>query len=210
VFIASIFLPHHPTESLGGAKPLFFKLFPFPLSKGKGIQEMGLTNTFETLALLPNRAFIVYNIKRGRSTRKEIEVRTGSSLMIRKFVLLALLIIGLLLAGCNGGTVEMGTLEGRVTIGPLRPVERPGEKRPIPPEVYEARKVMVYDKKGSKLVKKVDLGQDGYYSVELKPGIYTVDINRIGIDSSSDVPKKIEIRPGETVKLDIDIDTGIR
>ena len=68
----------------------------------------------------------------------------------------------------------------------------------------------VYDKNGSKPVKKVDLGQDGYYNVKLKPGIYTVDINHVGIDSSSDVPKKIEIRPAETVELNIDIDTGIR
>ena len=48
------------------------------------------------------------------------------------------------------------------------------------------------------------------YSIELETGIYIIDINRIGIDSSSDVPLEIEIRPGETVKLDIDIDTGIR
>jgi hypothetical protein len=44
----------------------------------------------------------------------------------------------------------------------------------------------------------------------LKPGIYTVDINRIGMDSSSDVPKQVEIKPDVTVSLDIDIDTGIR
>jgi len=129
--------------------------------------------------------------------------------MIKNFVLLVV-VIGLLLAGCSGGTLETGTLEGRVTIGPLSPVEQPGEKPPVPPEVYEARKVMVYDRSGSKLIEKVDLGQDGYYSVKLSPGIYTVDINYSGIDSSGDVPKKIEIRAGETVKLDIDIDTGIR
>ncbi|MEE9583710.1 MAG: hypothetical protein V3W01_03515 [Dehalococcoidales bacterium] len=41
-------------------------------------------------------------------------------------------------------------------------------------------------------------------------GTYTVDINYSGIDSSPDVPKKIEIKPGETVRVEIDIDTGIR
>ena len=130
--------------------------------------------------------------------------------MTKSFVLLAVIVIGLLFSACSAGTVEMGTLEGTVTIGPIWPVERPGEERTIPPSVYEARKVMVYDKNGSKLVKQVDLEYGGYYSVELKPDTYIVDINRIGIDSSSDVPKEIEIRPGETVKLDIDIDTGIR
>ena len=69
---------------------------------------------------------------------------------------------------------------------------------------------MVCDKNERNLVKQVDIDCDGRYRVELKPGVYTIDINRIGIDHSSDVPKKVEIRAGETVALDIDIDTGIR
>ena len=39
-------------------------------------------------------------------------------------------------------------------------------------------------------VEEVSLSSEGYYSVQLKPGTYTLDINRIGIDSSSDVPKQ--------------------
>jgi hypothetical protein len=131
-------------------------------------------------------------------------------MMKKGLLLLVVIITGLLLAGCSVKTAETGTLEGTVTIGPIWPVARSGDERPIPPEVYEARKVMVYDKNGSKLVKQVDLEYGGHYSVELEPGTYIVDINRIGIDSSSDVPVEIEIRSGETVKLDIDIDTGIR
>ena len=97
-----------------------------------------------------------------------------------------------------------------VTIGPISPVEQPGDKPPVPPEVYEARKVMIYESSGNKLIREVDLGQEGYYSTTLKPGTYIVDINHAGIDSSPDVPRKIEISSGETVELDIDIDTGIR
>lgn len=122
---------------------------------------------------------------------------------------LAMFII-LPIAGCIGETQEPGILEGRVTIGPIWPVERPGEQKPIPPEVYEARKVMVYDKSGKKLVEEVSLTNEGYYKVQLKTGTYTIDINRIGSDSSSDVPKQIVIESGQTVLLNIDIDTGIR
>ncbi len=125
-------------------------------------------------------------------------------------LLLVTVIIGLLLVGCYGGASETGVLTGTVTIGPIWPVEPPGGSPPIPPEVYSARKVMVYDKDRSRLVEKVDLGPDGYYKVELKAGTYIVDINYLGVDSSSDVPQKIEIKPGETVRLNIDIDTGIR
>ena len=112
--------------------------------------------------------------------------------------------------GCPGTSQSPGILEGHVTIGPLSPVETPGEKPPVPPEVYEARKVMVYDESGSRLVAQVDIDSEGQYRVELKPGSYSVDINRIGIDHSADVPTQVDIVSGGTVRLDIDIDTGIR
>jgi hypothetical protein len=60
------------------------------------------------------------------------------------------------------------------------------------------------------LLKTVDIDCDGRYRVELEPGVYRVDINRIGVDFSSDVPEQVEITAGLTFKLDIDIDTGIR
>lgn len=116
----------------------------------------------------------------------------------------------MLLAGCSTATVETGTLEGNVTIGPLQPVEKPGEKPPVPCEVYEARKVMVYDRSGKNLVRQVDIDCNGHYQVDLKPATYTIDINRIGIDYSGEVPTQIDIRSGDVVTLDIDIDTGIR
>ena len=105
---------------------------------------------------------------------------------------------------------KSGTLQGNVTIGPFQPVERPGEEPPVPCEVYEARKIMVYDEHGSNLINQVDIDCEGDYWIELDPGVYTVDINRIGIDHSSDVPRTVRIEPGKTIVLDIDIDTGIR
>lgn len=130
--------------------------------------------------------------------------------MKRNLILLALIIIGLLLAGCSTGTTEPGLLQGYVTIGPIWPVEREGEEPEIPCEVYEARKIMVYHKNGRDLLKQVDIDCDGRYRVELEPGVYTVDINRIGVDFSGDLPEQVEIMAGLTSSLDIDIDTGIR
>ncbi|MFC1932603.1 META domain-containing protein [Chloroflexota bacterium] len=103
-----------------------------------------------------------------------------------------------------------GILQGVVTIGPITPVERPDEKPPIPPEVYEARKIMVSDKSGRNLIQLIDIDSTGRYVAHLKSGIYTVDINHIGIDSSDDIPKQVEIQSGITIRLDINIDTGIR
>jgi len=128
---------------------------------------------------------------------------------MRRAILL-LVVLAMVVTACRPASQETGVLEGRVTIGPISPVEREGEKREVPPEVYEARKVMVYDRSGKRLVKQVDLGEDGHYSVNLKPGTYVVDINRIGVDRSGDVPAEIRVAAGETVVVDIDIDTGIR
>jgi hypothetical protein len=128
--------------------------------------------------------------------------------MARPVLALALLFL-LLLPACTGG--GEGTLSGQVTIGPLSPVVRPGDTpQPVPPEVYAARQVMVYDARGKKLVREVSLGTDGSYRAALKAGVYTVDINYGGIDHSPDVPRQVEITAGETFRLDIDIDTGIR
>lgn len=130
--------------------------------------------------------------------------------MVNRYVILLVAIIVLFIGGCSSVSSETGMLQGKVTIGPISPVERPGETSTIPCEVYEAIKIMVYDEKGNKLIQQIDIDCDGGYITELKPGIYTIDINRIGIDHSSDVPQKVEIKSSITVRLDIDIDTGIR
>lgn len=110
-----------------------------------------------------------------------------------------------------GGPEEHGTLQGYVTIGPLVPVVREGELEPTPaPEVYAARKIVIYDEDGGKEIIQVDIDGEGNYVVELPVGVYTVDINRLGIDSGLDLPTRIEIMADQVVVLDIDIDTGIR
>ena len=121
-----------------------------------------------------------------------------------------LLAVGFVISGCSNGNTEAGILTGKVTIGPISPVVRPGEELTIPCEVYEARKIMVYAGDKEELIEQVDIDCDGIYMVELKPDVYTIDINRIGVDYSAEVPRKIVIRAGETFELNLDIDTGIR
>lgn len=130
--------------------------------------------------------------------------------MIEKILIIVIAVAGLLIVSCSSTPVEAGTIQGNVTIGPLVPVEQPGVTYQVPCEVYEARKILVYEKNGRDLVKEVAIDCDGRYQAELPPGSYVIDINRIGIDHSSEVPAEIEIRSLETVWLDIDIDTGIR
>ena len=137
--------------------------------------------------------------------------------MSRKWAVLGLclVVISVLLNACSpfsgAGEAGKGVLEGKVSIGPLTPVQRIGEPEPTPaPEVFAARQVVIFSQDGQKEIARVQIGADGSYRVELAPGEYLVDINRLGIDSSKDLPVVIQIEREQTTRLDIDIDTGIR
>ena len=124
-------------------------------------------------------------------------------------IILLLFVLSAMLISCGGIRQANGVLEGQVSIGPIVPVE-PTTPVPTPPEVYAARKVLVYDRYHSKLIETASLDDNGYYRIELAPGLYVVDINHVGIDRSSEVPKTIETEPGITVVRNISIDTGLR
>jgi len=70
--------------------------------------------------------------------------------------------------------------------------------------------VLIYNSSRTELIAEVVIDCNGHYWVELKSGGYTVDINRNGFGHVSGVPEKIELKSGQTIALNIDIDTGIR
>jgi len=106
--------------------------------------------------------------------------------------------------------IKEGFLEGKVNIGPICPVERPGVPCPVPTEAYAARMIYVYEKGKSAVYGQVSIKSDGTYQTALPSGEYVVDLKPNGIDRSSDVPAVVVIKEGETTTLDINIDTGIR
>jgi hypothetical protein len=130
-------------------------------------------------------------------------------------VLLFVLATGLLAVSCQPGGPESVLLQGAVTIGPLSPVERPGEDTYVPPEVFKDRKLIIYDASGKKLVREVYFtqighGATGYYTAQIAPGTYTIDIYHNGMDRADNLPQKITVSADETVTIDVNIDTGIR
>ena len=132
----------------------------------------------------------------------------------RTLVIIALVIITLagavaLYAGMFQQGDVSGTLKGTVTIGPLCPVEPCSVPRDQVVAAYAARPLLIMTKGGT-FVQSVTADPDTGYSISLRPGTYVVDIAHQGIGGSPDLPKTVTIRAGETVRLDIDIDTGIR
>lgn len=115
------------------------------------------------------------------------------------------------LIGVIPGVVGPGYLQGHVSIGPLRPVEKAGEPAPtVPPQVYAARQIIIYHPDGQTVVTRLKLDDQGNYHVTLAPGEYVVNMVRVGIDRAGGLPAAITIQSGVTQTLDISIDTGIR
>ena len=120
----------------------------------------------------------------------------------------------------DGEVPENGILQGKVTIGPLCPVEPCN----LPPEqiakIYTSRKVIIYEKDTKQKVVEDNLDKNGEYSFNLKSGSYIVDIsdgdgNILPLDLGrpfwgSANPQEVEVKAGEKVVVDFDIDTGIR
>lgn len=107
--------------------------------------------------------------------------------------------------------VKTGILEGRITIGPLCPVERiPPDPNCQPTEAtYKAWQIAVYtlDKK-TKIVQ-IEPDLDGSYQIELPVGNYLVDFEEEHMFGRS-LPTSVVIEKEQTKVLNIDIDTGIR
>jgi hypothetical protein len=132
--------------------------------------------------------------------------------MLRKLLVFS---IFFLLSACSifpaAATQVPGILKGEVTVGPLQPVERIGVPTPtVPPQVYTTRGIEIYRQDGKTLVKSLYFSPDGSYQVELAPGKYVVRLMPTGIDHAGELPADVTIQSGETVTLNIDIDTGIR
>lgn len=114
--------------------------------------------------------------------------------------------------GCNNPTdpemaMPRGRLSGLVTIGPNCPGPQPC---PTPPSAYRERKVLVFNSDRSRLLFTVDIDSMGFYLLDLGAATYVVDIRGIGVDTTRDVPRTVQIRASQVTRVDINIDTGIR
>ncbi|MCX6771256.1 MAG: hypothetical protein NTX79_04330 [Candidatus Micrarchaeota archaeon] len=101
------------------------------------------------------------------------------------------------------------TLYGKITIGPLCPVEPCNRTFD-----YGGVRVNVYDAASKNRVARVNADSSGYYGVNLAPGNYLVNVtdaagNSFGLPSL-DYTQSFTIEKGHMIRMDFDIDTGIR
>jgi len=126
----------------------------------------------------------------------------------------AFLAVLLFVSGCdNQTTKEDGVLEGKISIGPICPVEtNPPAPGCLPTaETYKAYPVSVWTLDGRNKIAQINPSPDGSYTMDLAPGRYLVTLEnaqtRIG---SSNLPAEISIISNVKTVLNISIDTGIR
>jgi hypothetical protein len=133
--------------------------------------------------------------------------------MVRYIITLA----ALLQLACNSPTAPVtttpkvfGRLSGLVTIGPNCPVQRDDTPCPTPPSAYAARKILVMDEQGTKILFTVDIDAQGLYVIDLAPAKYRIDLKPSGIDRSNELPTVVEIHANSVTTLNVNIDTGLR
>ncbi len=118
----------------------------------------------------------------------------------------AIFLLSLILFGC--ASQPNGTLKGKITIGPLCPVEPCHLTQEQIDLAYTSRSIIVYSQDRSTIISQASIPPGGNYSLELPPGTYFVTIRPGGI---GEYPlHEVTIISGQATTLDMDVDTGIR
>ena len=134
---------------------------------------------------------------------------TGRAVFICMPGIMILTVAMVLISGCIQADSGTGTLAGTVSIGPLCPVEPCSVPHDRIVAAYAARPITISTPGGSAVATIIADPETGY-SVSLKPGTYVIDTQHQRIGGSRDLPATVTLRSGETVRLNISIDTGIR
>ena len=134
-------------------------------------------------------------------------------MQLKRAILFLLLV--LLIAACKGESptdpidkvVIRGRLSGVVTIGPNCP---PPASCPTTPSDFARRKILVYNEAHTSVLFTVDIDSTGFYLIDLPLGRYTLDLQGLATDRTSDLPRVVDIIPNVVTSVNVGIDTGIR
>lgn len=116
--------------------------------------------------------------------------------------------------------VKYGTLKGKISIGPLCPVEPCKITPERIMEIYKNRKIFIYSRASKEKVGQTAVKADGSYQLSLAEGKYIINVSdyqgketSLSLDNfipGNSYPQNADIAAGKATVLDFDIDTGIR
>ena len=127
------------------------------------------------------------------------------------------LIVGcifLLLASGPGSSAALppGTMEGHLKIVSPRAVE-PSDDMPRPavaPETYAKFPLIILSQDGEKQIARLIPDENGYYRVALPPGAYILDVQDRVAKRLRAKPQPFTVVSNQTVRVDMNIFTGLR
>ena len=104
-----------------------------------------------------------------------------------------------------------GTVTGRITIGPLCPVEPC--QNPLP-DVYSSRTIILEPVGGGRPIDSplfIKLAADGTFKDEIPEGDYRITLSECEfLGCRASFPVTISVTANKTLELTLDVDTGIR
>ena len=121
---------------------------------------------------------------------------------------------------CIACQISPATLKVHLDIGPLSPIERPGQNIKVPPEMYKSYEAHLFiadspRKHAEKVLKTMSFDANGNFNLKLTPGQYTVEVARANMKLNPRMlrisePKFVRLFAGRTTELKLFVDTGIR
>jgi hypothetical protein len=107
---------------------------------------------------------------------------------------------------------EPGFVEGHLKILPLREVElADGENtNTTPPQAYDAYPLVILSGDGKREITRLTADANGHYRAELAPGDYVLDVHDRARKHVRAKPKPFRVVSNQAVRVDMDVDTGVR
>ena len=133
---------------------------------------------------------------------------------MKNFILFSMILVTLFACSSQTITPDMGSLDLKVTIGPLCPLEPCNKTTDDIRKVYEAYAFTIKDTKTGKVVLEKKLTYNGtngvLKSTDILVGEYELDVTPSSIFTKKKIPQTFIIEKGKTTQLEVLIDTGIR
>jgi len=125
------------------------------------------------------------------------------------FIFLILTLIAIfILSGCISKKDEKlkSGIFGIISLGPITPVEKVGEKNSKPYKTI----IIVKSENGLKVITNFSSNDDGSFKVYLKPGSYILEPQKSTSPFPILKPIKVEVIENQFIEVNITFDTGIR
>ena len=132
--------------------------------------------------------------------------------MLLRYLAAAALLAGSIGSLAANDNVAAGVLEGHLSILSLKEVELADAEttKTTPPPDYAEYPLVVLSRDRKQAVARLTVDANGNYHAELPPGDYVLDVQDRAHKHLRARPQLFTIASGRTVRVDMNIDTGIR